>query len=128
MAVRPYSGEDVRQYSRELRNQREAAEELRRQLQREGKDVGDLGKLIDQLRQLESQRAFNDPEELARLRGAVVDGFKEFEFGLRRQVAGADADRPVLGGNQDVPQGYRDLVNEYFKSLSKQQTPPPKKP
>ncbi len=75
------------------------------------------------MRQLESQKAFNDPEGLEHLRSAVVEGFKEFEFGLRRQLAGADKDRPVLGGSEDVPQGYRDMVNEYFKSLSKR---PPK--
>ena len=38
---------------------------------------------------IEGARAFNDPDELARLRGAVVQGFKEFEFTLRRQVVGA---------------------------------------
>ena len=106
-----------------MRNQRESAEELRRELQRQGQSTSDLSQLIDQMKKLEAQRAFNDPEELTRLRSAVVEGFKEFEFGLRRQLAGADADRPVLGGNQDVPQGYRDMVNEYFKSLSKR---PPK--
>jgi hypothetical protein len=128
IAAGTYTGEDARQFQRELRNQREAAEALRRDLQRQGRDVTDLTQLIDKLRQLESQRAYNDPEGLARLRSSVVEGFKEFEFGLRRQLAGADADRPVLGGNEDVPQGYRDMVNEYFKSLSKRPTPkaPPK--
>ena len=48
----------------------------------------------------------------------MVQGFKEFEFALRRQVVGAEADRPALGGNENVPPGYRDMVNEYFKSLS----------
>jgi hypothetical protein len=75
---------------------------------------------------MESSRVFNDAEELAKLRTAVVEGFKAFEFALRRELAGADKDRPVLGGNEDVPPGYRELVNEYFKSLSKR-TPPPKK-
>lgn len=83
--------------------------------------------MIDQLRAIESARVFNDPDELARLRTAVVQGFKEFEFTLRRQVVGAEADRPALGGNENVPAGYRDMVNEYFKSLSKRPAPPPAK-
>ena len=126
----PFTGEDVRQYGRELRNQREAAEALRRELQQQGRNVEDLTQLIEQLRAIEGQRAFNDPEELARLRTAVVQGFKEFEFGLRRQMGGVEADRPALGGNENVPPGYRDMVNEYFKSLSKKPAPPPttKKP
>ena len=95
-------------------------------MQAQGQNVEDLNDLINQLRNLEGTRAFNDPEELARLRGAVVQGFKEFEFSLRRQLAGADVDRPALGGNENVPPGYRDMVNEYFKSLSKKPaaTPP----
>jgi hypothetical protein len=129
-ATRPYSGEDVRQFGRELRGQREAAEALRRDLQQQGRDVTDLTRLIDQLRALEGSRAFNDPEELARLRGAVVQGFREFEFTLRRQLVGIEADRPALGGNDNVPAGYRDMVNEYFKSLSRRPAPqtPPRPP
>jgi hypothetical protein len=123
-----YSGEDARQFGRELRSQREAAEALRRELQAQGRNVEELNDLIDQLRGIEGTRAFNDPEELARLRGAVVQGFKEFEFTLRRQMVGAEVDRPALGGNENVPAGYRDMVNEYFKSLSKKPaTPPPAK-
>lgn len=124
-----YSPEDIRQFGRELRSQREAAEALRRELQGQGRNVEELNDLIDQLRAIEGARAFNDPEELSRLRGAVVQGFKEFEFTLRRQVVGADDDRPALGGNANVPAGYRDMVNEYFKALSrKPAAPPAKKP
>lgn len=126
-----YTAEDARQFGRELRGQREAAEELRRDLQRQGQNVEDLTQLIEDLRRIEGSRAFNDPDELARLRSNVVQGFKEFEFALRRQVVGAEADRPALGGNENVPPGYRDMVNEYFKSLSRKApaTPPaPKKP
>ena len=127
-----YTGDDARQFGRELRGQREAAEALRRELQGQGRNVEDLNDLIDQLRAIEGTRAFNDPDELARLRTSVVQGFKEFEFTLRRQLAGAEADRPALGGNENVPAGYREMVNEYFKSLSKKPTttPPaaPKKP
>ena len=94
-------------------------------MQGQGRNVEDLTKLIEQLRKLEGSRAFNDPDELSRLRGAVVQGFKEFEFTLRRQVVGAEADRPALGGNENVPAGYRDMVNEYFKSLSRKPAAPP---
>ena len=126
----PYSGEDVRQFGRELRGQREAAEALRNELRGQGQNVEDLTQLIEQLRGIEGSRAFNDPDELARLRTAVVQGFKEYEFALRRQLGGAEAERPALGGNENVPAGYRDMVNEYFKSLSKKPATPPaaKKP
>jgi len=117
------SAEDARQFSRELRGQREGAEGLRRELAREGVATRDLDRLIARLRELESGRSFNDPDELARLRGAVLEGFKEFEFSLRRQLGEREREGPVLGGGNDVPPGYRDLVSEYFRSLSRKAKP-----
>ena len=114
---------DVRQFSRELRSQREAAEGLRRELRESGRGTQDLDRLIQRLRAIESEKAFNDPEELSRLRSSVVEGFKEFEFGLRRELGDSDASRPVLGGGNDVPAGYREMVNEYFRSLTRKPRP-----
>jgi hypothetical protein len=54
-----------------------------------------------------------------RLQASVVEGFKAFEFALRRDIEGAGRGRPVLGGSDDVPPGFRPLVEEYYKSLSK---------
>ncbi|HMN10090.1 MAG TPA: hypothetical protein PKC83_15005, partial [Gemmatimonadaceae bacterium] len=117
------SPDDVRQFSRELRAQREGAEVLRRDLARDGRATSDLDRLIARLRRLESGRAFSDPEEFARLRAAVLEGFKEFEFSLRRQLAERERQGPVLGGGDDVPPGYRDLVSEYFRALSRKGKP-----
>jgi hypothetical protein len=118
-----FSAEDVRQFSRELRSQREVAEALRRNLAGTGVSAADLDRLIARLREMEAARTFDDPEELERLRGAVLEGIKEFEFGLRRQLGAVDRNGPVLGGSDDVPQAYRDLVNEYFRSLSRRPKP-----
>ncbi|GMV08948.1 MAG: hypothetical protein AMXMBFR55_06820 [Gemmatimonadota bacterium] len=117
------SPDDVRQFSRELRAQREGAEVLRRDLARDGRSTSDLDRLIARLRRLESGRAFSAPEEFARLRAAVLEGFKEFEFSLRRQLAERERQGPVLGGGDDVPPGYRDLVSEYFRALSRKGKP-----
>ena len=79
----------------------------------------DLERLIARLRALENEKAFANPDDLARLRGSVIEGFKEFEFALRREFGDADGDRPTLGGTDEVPAGYRELVNEYFRSLAR---------
>jgi hypothetical protein len=49
----------------------------------------------------------------------VAEGLKRFEFGLRRKVEDADIDQPALNATDEVPRGFRDLVNEYYRSLSR---------
>ena len=43
---------------------------------------------------------------------------KRFEFGLRRQ-AKMNGSEVFLSGADDVPEQYRKLVEQYYKSLSK---------
>ena len=113
------SPEQVRQFAREYRERREGAEALRRELSRLGVDAGDLEGLIRQLHTLEGQRPYSDPEELAQLQRSVVEGFKAFEFALRRQLASDEGTGPVLGGTQEVPPKFRALVEEYYRSLGR---------
>ena len=117
----PLSEDDVRQFSREFREQRQSAEALKRELQQMGIDPSDLNRMIEQMRQLESGKNYDDPVSLERLQQSLIDGLKAFEFALRRQVEGADKGRPVLGGSGDVPAGFRQMVDEYYRSLSKKQ-------
>ena len=111
--------EQIRQFTREYRERRADAEALRRELAREGVDVSQLDRMIAQLRALEAARVYSDPEELQRLQGAVVEGFKGFEFALRRAMEGDLTDRPLLGGSSDVPPEYRKMVEEYYKALAR---------
>ena len=57
---------------------------------------------------------------LPQLSAAIVDRLKQYEFGLRRDVLGADRERLFLSGTDEVPEAYRRLVEEYYRSLSRQ--------
>ena len=120
----PLGPDELRQFSRELRGQREDAETLRRDLAATGRSTADLERLIARLRAMEGAKALQHPNDLDRLRSSVIEGFKEFEFALRREFGDADGDRPTLGGGDDVPAGYRELVNEYFRSLARRPVRP----
>ena len=113
-----YSPEEIRQYTNEYGQRRREAEAIRRDLRREGQDVADLDRLIERMRQLENAETFGDPEAARRLQSAVVEGLKTYEYTLRRQLEGPDRERLFLGGNDDVPTGFRQLVEEYYRSLS----------
>ena len=114
----PLNPNQIRQFRNEIGERLEQAQELRRRLAAEGRDVGDLDAVIRGLRALDNQRVYADAAELERLQTTVVEGLKEFEFGLRRELEGPAADKLFLSGGDEVPEGYRELVEEYYRSLS----------
>jgi hypothetical protein len=54
-----------------------------------------------------------------RLQEAVIEGLKEFEYSLRRQLRSDEEGRLYLSGSEDVPRGFRELVEEYYRELSR---------
>lgn len=70
-----------------------------------------------------------DTRAAADLRTKVIDGFKDFEFGLRRKLGEGDSTRVLLERSGDVPAAYKQHVEEYYRSIGKGATStPPKKP
>jgi hypothetical protein len=120
MAGRPSSSlspGDSRQFSRELGMRRESAEGLRDELARQGVNVGDLDRMIENLRQLERGR-IGDPRGLEQLQLGVIEGLKEFEFSLYQRLGLAGGKGPSLGTRAAVPEEYRAAVEEYYRSLA----------
>ena len=98
------------------------AQALRNMLREQGVDPKELDEIMRRMRELDSDRVYKDVDELARLQSFVAEGIKRFEYNLRRQ-AGADADRAIVAGSDDVPPEFRTLVEEYYRSLSKARPP-----
>jgi hypothetical protein len=61
---------------------------------------------------------YQDAGELTRLQSQVADSMKRFEYGLRRRVEG-DSNQVLLSGSDEVPEQFRKLVEQYYRSLSK---------
>ena len=97
---------------------RENAEGLRQELIKQGVPVGDLDKVIDELRRLESGRAFGDPGALDELQAAMIENLKSVEFSLYRKLGLGDGKSPTLGTRAPVPAEYRAAVEEYYRSLA----------
>ena len=112
------SSGDARQFSREFGARRENAEALRQELIKQGVPVGDLDKVIDELRRLESGRAFGDPGGLDELQAAMIENLKSVEFSLYRKLGLGDGKSPTLGTRAPVPAEYRAAVEEYYRSLA----------
>jgi hypothetical protein len=119
----PYDGarfdpNDVRQFRGEARQFAADAQQLRRMVQGQGVDGRALDDVLRNLRALDDDRVYQDVATLERLQSAVAEGMKRFEFNLRRQ-AEAKGSEVFLSGADDVPEEYRKLVEQYYKSLSK---------
>ena len=111
---------DVRQWSREYTQRVGEAQELRRMLEQERFEVGDLDQIIQRMRELDDLRRYQDPEAIAKLQAFVLEELKRFEYRLRREIT-EENEELFLAGNEEMPDGFRDLVEEYFRSLSQDQ-------
>ncbi len=49
----------------------------------------------------------------------AVEDLKMFEYSLRRELQGTDPEKLRLSGSDDVPDGWRSLVEEYYRSLAR---------
>lgn len=105
------------------REVRERASELRALAElvtQAGADPSDLEAMIAAMRALDRDRTYDDPEEVRRLRSALVESMKQVEFRLRREFAASDEEQQLLlHSSGDVPEAYRELVEEYFRALSR---------
>jgi hypothetical protein len=110
--------DDVRQLRGEIRRWNSEARELRGLLRQGNLDPKQLDEILRGLRALDDDRAYRDVEELQRLQTMVAEGLKRFEYALRRSVA-ADASETVLSGADEVPEEFRKLVEQYYRSLAK---------
>jgi hypothetical protein len=102
-------------------------EQLRRALQGQRVDTRDLDEVLRGLRRLDDEGSYQDAGELLRLQSQVADNMKRFEYGLRRKIEG-DANQVMLSGTDEVPEQFRKLVEQYYRSLSKAPEKPAEKP
>jgi hypothetical protein len=83
----------------------------------------ELDDIIRDLQRLDNDRVYTDPRGLEQLQAAALDKLKKFEFGLRRKAETGN-DSLSLSGSDQVPDGFRQAIEEYYRSLSKKQSPP----
>jgi hypothetical protein len=113
-----FTGEQIRQFRSEARQRTADAEALRRLLSQQKIDTKEIDEILKGLRKLDDEGAYANPDTLARLEQSVTDNIKRFEYTLRRKLD-ANANQVFLSGSDDVPEQYRKLVEQYYRSLSK---------
>jgi len=92
------------------------AEGLRDRLSQEGQQVTDLDAILDEMRDWEFD---GTPRGIDELRDQVIEGLKLYEYALRRLADADNGPRPALADSDEVPEGYRNAVEEYFRQLGR---------
>ena len=78
----------------------------------------ELEDVLRDLRQFDNDRVYADPQGLEKLQAAAIEKLKKFEFSLRRKVDNGN-DSLSLSGSDQVPEGFRQAIEEYYRSLAK---------
>ena len=119
-------GREARQLQRELDRRVRDAEALRRELTGIGasgdRGTDRLGQVVDALRGLNPERLTGDPRGMEILEAEVLDTLRQLEFELRRALAGGTGADVLTGADDRAPEGYREMVEEYFRALSRRPT------
>jgi hypothetical protein len=80
--------------------------------------VKDLDDLIRRLRDLDSARVYNDLAGLTQLQAQLAEGFRRFEFDLRRKLDQSGS-QLLLTGPDQAPAEYRKAIEEYYRLLAR---------
>lgn len=85
-------------------------------------NTAELDSAISNLAKLDGSTVVSgDPRTLDKLQADVIEGFKQFEFSLFKQLGIGSSKQPATGMRADIPPEYRALVEEYYKAISKKQ-------
>jgi hypothetical protein len=116
-AGEPLSDEEIRQFRREFQERARDATTLRDQLREQGQDVTELDNALRALAELQQAETYEDLPQVALLQRTIRESLGRLEFTLRRQVQGDDTPA-ALSGTEAVPEGFRSLVEEYYRRLA----------
>ena len=114
-----FDPDDVRQWQREFRQRLGEAQDIRQLLQEEEFSAADLDEIIRQMQELDDTRVYQDSAEIARLQTYLREELKRFEYRLRREVDVENEDL-FLASSDEVPPGFRDMIEEYYRALSRE--------
>jgi hypothetical protein len=111
----------IRQWTNQATQLANEAADVKKQLQQAGippKDLTPVDEVVKALRALGDAKAYADPTRLQDLYSTAVEKFKALEYEVRKKVDTTN-EALFLSGSDEVPPKYKDLIQEYYRALSK---------
>jgi hypothetical protein len=115
----PLSDEEIRQYSREFAQRLAQARDLRERLAETGREIPELEEAMEAMEELQNPEVYGDLPQIEALQEQVRENLRRVEFQLRREAEGEGVGRAALTGSDEVPPGFRRMVEEYFRNLAR---------
>src|SRR4030095_7045575 len=75
-----FGPDDIRQFRGEARRWAQEGQALRNMLREQNVDPKEFDEIMQRTRELDSERVYQDVQELARLQTFVAEGLKRFEY------------------------------------------------
>jgi hypothetical protein len=117
---RPFTAEEIRQFRSEFGQRNDQVRSLQNRLREAGQgSAQDLQAVLEAMARLEREGIYANPAQVAALNEEILNSLKRLEFGLRREVEGEPEQGATLTGSDEVPDGYRALVEEYYRALAR---------
>ncbi len=111
-------GDRQRQWNSELEQRLDDAVDLRNLMNRNSTQMRNLEEVIDTLMQSLAYPDYADREQLELLK-AAAERMREVEFDLARDLERLrQVEEYFLSGDNEAPENYRKLVEEYYKSIA----------
>jgi predicted RNase H-like nuclease (RuvC/YqgF family) len=115
-----FSDETLRQLAREFEMRVQEAQDLSKHLQGEDQHAQQLKNMIDCMQQMGNLKFASDAQELDKLKSSVIDGFRELELQLSKDLQiPLMKDSIRFAKDDEVPLLCRNSVEEYYKALSR---------
>ncbi|MEW5978089.1 MAG: DUF4175 family protein [Acidobacteriota bacterium] len=109
----------ARQLQKEYELRLKEAQEIGKNLHDHRELAAQVRDMVERMRKMSSLKFLHDEAELSRLRSSVIEGFRELELNLSRNLQNILAKENLhLAKDEDVPEPYRKQVEEYYKALS----------
>lgn len=113
-----YRDDPVNQLNRELEQRLTDARNLRGLMNRNPIQMKNLENVIDALRRSRNDVNYGSEEQVALLK-AAIDQLRKVELDLARDLERLkQLEEYFIAGNDEAPEAYRKLVEEYYKSVA----------
>jgi len=94
-------------------------QEIQSELGRNNPLASDLNRIAGDIRSLMRDPRLGDPQAIEKLAQQIIDPFKSVELELSRTLELLLAKENVRSAQEEeIPAGYKKLVEEYYKKLS----------